>query len=118
MRKISWALEKHLLGKELSILMSEMSFLLPVVGAAARFVQCLDADLIPHHAVQPAALLALTINALPALLLQEALHAGGVARARQAHLRRCIHYERKRRVYQHCYQLADAPAQRRTIQYP
>ncbi|WP_371264171.1 hypothetical protein [Nitrosomonas sp. Nm51] len=62
-----------MLRAEIEMLMSERQGLLEAVGAAARFIACLDSQKLPEEACETADKLAKSLNQLSEDTLQDAL---------------------------------------------
>lgn len=65
--------EVSMLRTEIELLMNERQSLLKAVGAAARFVACLDSRKLPKEAFETANMLSKSLNQLNEDTLQDAL---------------------------------------------
>jgi len=65
--------EISLLRAEVEMLMIERQSLLNAVGAAARFIACLDSNQLPREACETAKILSKSLNQLSEDTLQDAL---------------------------------------------
>jgi len=65
--------EVSMLRSEIEMLISERQSLLKTVGAAARFVACLDSSILPKEACKTAKILSKSLNQLNDETLRDAL---------------------------------------------
>ena len=65
--------EVSMLRTEIEMLMNERQSLLKTVGAAARFIACLDSRKLPKEAFETAKILSKSLNQLNEDTLQDAL---------------------------------------------